>query len=57
MKYRETKVVNYRQEDDDSNILSTGTFLDCDEYMSCSHESGGDQSETEHLTGGCFKLL
>ena len=31
-KYRETKVVNYRQENDDSNTLSTGTFLDCDEY-------------------------
>ena len=32
MKYRETKVVNYRQEDDGSNTLSTCTFLDCDEY-------------------------
>ena len=31
-KYRETKVVNYRQEDNDSNTLSTCTFLDCDEY-------------------------
>ena len=31
-KYRETEVVNYRQEDDDSNTLSTCTFLDCDEY-------------------------
>ena len=26
------KVVNYRQENDDSNSLSTCTFLDCDEY-------------------------
>ena len=32
MKYRETKVVNYRQENDDSNTLLTCTFLDCDEY-------------------------
>ena len=32
MKYRETKVVNYRQDNDDSNTLSTCTFLDCDEY-------------------------
>ena len=31
-KYRETKVVNYRQEDNDSNTLLTCTFLDCDEY-------------------------
>ena len=31
-KYKETKVVNYRQENDDSNTLSTCTFLDYDEY-------------------------
>ena len=31
-KYRETKVVNYRQENDDFNTLLTCTFLDCDEY-------------------------
>ena len=30
MKYKETKAVNYIQENDDSNTLST--FLDCDEY-------------------------
>ena len=32
MKYRETNVVNYRQENDDFNALSTCTFFDCDEY-------------------------
>ena len=32
MKYRETKVINYRQEDNGSNTLSTCNFLDCDEY-------------------------
>ena len=31
-KYRETKVVNYRQDNDDSNTLSTYTFLDYDKY-------------------------
>ena len=31
-KYRKTKVVNYRQENDDFNILSTCTSLDCDQY-------------------------
>ena len=31
-KYRETKVVNYRQDNDNSNTISTCTFLDCDEY-------------------------
>ena len=32
MKYRDTKVVNYRQEDNGFNTLLTCTFLDCDEY-------------------------
>ena len=31
-KYRETKAVNYRQDNDDFNTLLTCTFLDCDEY-------------------------
>ena len=31
-KYRETRVVNYRQYNDDFNTLPTCTFLDCDEY-------------------------
>ena len=31
-KYRETKVVNYRQYNDDFNTLLTCTFLDCDKY-------------------------
>ena len=33
MKYRETKVVDDRQENDDFNTLSTCTFLNCDEYI------------------------
>ena len=32
VKYRETRVVNYRQNNNDINTLSTCTFLDCDEY-------------------------
>ena len=31
-KYRETRVVNYRQDNDDLITLLTCTFLDCDEY-------------------------
>ena len=31
-KYRETRVVNFRQDNDDFNTLLTCTFLDCDEY-------------------------
>ena len=32
IKYRGTKVVTYREENDDSNSLTTCTFLDCDGY-------------------------
>ena len=31
-KYKKTKVVNYRQQKDNHNILETCTFLDCDQY-------------------------
>ena len=31
-KYRKTKVVNYRQENENFSTLLTCTFLDCDEY-------------------------
>ena len=30
-KYKKTKVVNYRQQNDNLNILETCTFLDCDQ--------------------------
>ena len=32
MKYKKTKVVNYRQQKDNINILDTCTFIDCDQY-------------------------
>ena len=31
-RYRETRVVNYRQDNDDFNTLLTCTFLDCDKF-------------------------
>ena len=31
-KYRGTRVVNYRHDNNDINTLSTCTFLNCDEY-------------------------
>ena len=31
-KYKKTKVVNYRQQNDNRNILETCTFLDCNQY-------------------------
>ena len=32
-KYKKTKVVNYRQQNDNLNILETCTFLDCNQYI------------------------
>ena len=32
MKYKKTKIVNYRQQKDNLNILDTCTFIDCDQY-------------------------
>ena len=32
MKYKKTKLVNYRQQTDNLNILETCTFIDCDQY-------------------------
>ena len=31
-KYKKTKLVNYRQQRDNLNILETCTFIDCDQY-------------------------
>ena len=42
------KVVNYRQENDDSNILSTCTFLDCNEYRTDYDGQIDTTSESTH---------
>ena len=44
-KYRDTKVANYRQDNNDFNTLSTCTFLDCDEYGT---ECDGQIDTTRH---------
>ena len=31
-KYKKTRLVNYRQQRDNLNILETCTFIDCDQY-------------------------
>ena len=33
MKYKKTKLVNYRQQRDNANILETCTFIDCNHYQ------------------------
>ena len=53
-KYRETKVVNYRQDNDDSNTLSTCTFLDCDEYRT-DYDGQTDTTRCKHALGIQYK--
>ena len=53
-KYRETKVVNYRQDNDDSNTLSTCTFLDCDEYRTY-YDRQIDTTRCKHTLGNQYK--
>ena len=44
-KYRKTRVVNYRQDNDDFNTLSTYTFLDCNK---CRMDYNGQIDTTRH---------
>ena len=37
-KYKKTKLVNYRQQRDNLNILETCTFIDCDQYRTNDNE-------------------
>ena len=53
-KYREMKVVNYGQENDDSNSLSTCTFLDCDEYRT-DYDGQMDTTRQKHALGIQYK--
>ena len=53
-KYRETKVVNYRQENNDSNTLLTCTFLDCDEYRT-DHDRQIDTTRQKRTLGIQYK--
>ena len=48
------KVVNYRQENNDSNTLSTCTFLDCNDYRT--HYDGQiDTTRQKHALGIQYK--
>ena len=53
-KYRETKVVNYRQDNDDSNTLSTSTFFDCDKYR-MDYDEQIDTIRCKHALGIQYK--
>ena len=54
IKYRKTKVVNYRQANDDFNILSTCTFLDCDKYR-MDYDGQIDATRQKHTLGIQYK--
>ena len=53
-KYRETKVVNYRQENDDSDTLLTCTFLNCEEYRT-DHDGQIDTTRQKRALGIQYK--
>ena len=53
-KYRETRVVNYRQDKNDVNTLSTCTFLKCDEYRT-DYNGQIDTSRHKHAVGIQYK--
>ena len=54
MKYRETKVVNYRQENDDFNTLLTCTFLDWYKYRT-DHDRQIDTTRQKRTLGIQYK--
>ena len=53
-KYKETRVVNYRQDNNDFNTLWTCTFLNCDEYR-MDYNRQIDTSRCKHAVGIQYK--
>ena len=53
-KYRETRVVNYRQDNNNFSTLSTCTFLNCDEYR-MDYDRQIDTSRCKHAVGIKYK--
>ena len=54
MKYKKTKLVNYRQQRDNANILETCTFIDCDQYR-MNYDRHIDITRWKHLLGIQYK--
>ena len=53
-KYRETRVVNSRQDNNDANTLSTCTFIECNEYRT-GYDGQIDTSRCKHAVGIQYK--
>ena len=54
MKYKKTKLVNYRQQRDNLNILETCTFIDCDQYRT-NYDRHIDITRRKRLLGIQYK--
>ena len=54
VKYKRTKVVNYRQQNDNLNTLETCTFLDCDQYR-MNYDEYINISRQKHALGIQYK--
>ena len=54
MKYKKTKLVNYRQQRDNLNILETCTFIDCDQYRT-NYDGHIDTIRQKHSLGIQYK--
>ena len=54
MKYKKTKLVNYRQQRDNLNILETCTFIDCDQYRT-NYDRHIDITRRKHSLGIQYK--
>ena len=53
-KYRETRIVNYRQDNNNANTLSTCTSIKCDEYRT-GYDGQIDTSRCQHAVGIQYK--
>ena len=53
-KYRETRVVNYRQDNNDANTLLTCTFIKCDKYRT-DYDGQIDTSRCKRAVGIQYK--
>ena len=53
-KYRETRIVNYRQDDNNNNTLLTFTFLNCDKYRT-DYDGQIDTSRCKRAVGIQYK--
>ena len=54
MKYKKTKLVNYRQQRDNLNILETCTFIDCDQCRT-NYDGHIDITRQKRLLGIQYK--